>query len=160
MSYTESIIIPKKTFEEQYLKIKNNIKEDKALIKHRKNLQISQTREIPEKLKTIGIIENVPYEYQPFAENIIKTINKNRDHISWNDDYQLILNKQKIPGTDVIKLFQYISNSLIITKEKDLPKAADKFVNELLNLKIPNDWIKIKIKKSKRKQRGTGWIHF
>jgi hypothetical protein len=111
-----------------------------------------QTKQKIKKLKTIGIFENIAYEYKPFIHNIIQIIKKKPQKISWDDNFTLILNNELIPDTDVKILMQYISNGLIITRDSEIPKAADEFIESLITLGVPDDWIKVKGKRRKSKR--------
>jgi hypothetical protein len=170
--------MPKKTFEKNYIfstekKTKpenteesiltdthlSNDQKIKLLNQHRHLKPPSrQTKQKIKKIKTIGIFENIAYEYKPFIHNIIQIIKKKPQKISWDDNFTLILNNELIPDTDVKILMQYISNGLIITRDSEIPKAADEFIESLIALGVPDAWIKIKSKrrKSQRTQPQRG----
>ena len=62
---------------------------------------------------------------------LMKFIEKNKNHVMVNDDYEILVNNELIPGSDFIDIMNYLK-----TKPKERPSAFHPTMNEVTNLPL------------------------
>lgn len=92
------------------------------------------------------IVSRMQIEDQPFVKSIIENyINKNQDSISWEKDFEIKVGKKIFPKSDIIKTFQFLMTKPSIEKNEKIPPGTIEFGNKLIELGVPQSWIKTKL---------------
>jgi hypothetical protein len=98
-------------------------------------------------LNTDHILNNLAEKERPFAGSILAIIRKYPDQLTWNNNGEIIIDGKTMPGTDIVKLFQYITKTLVITRQIDVPFGSEAFYKKLLDIGVPESWIRIRLPK-------------
>jgi hypothetical protein len=101
----------------------------------------------PSSMQLDHIINSLSEKERPFAVSILGIIHKYPDQVAWNNNGEIIIDGKTIPGTDIVKLFQYITKTLIITKQEDIPLSGEVFYKKLLEIGVPDSWVRIHLPK-------------
>lgn len=155
MSFRESVIIPLELFKKCNLQKEDNaILRDVNLPSDVKMKLYNQEKKI-EKMRTSDkdpephlqedhsfIINAVPLHLQPYVQSILKVINSRKEAIRWNQELEVVIDGKPFSNSNIVDLFKFITKSLVVTADTDLPIAAREFYNKLLEIGIPKSWIK------------------
>lgn len=165
-SYKEAIIIPLALYKtatfaketapsilqlpiDQKLKIMEAEKYYDSAVKVDK--QTIETKEVSLMKESIrNILDTLEVKEQPYARSILNKLLEPDSNIQWNPQYEIIIDKNTIPNTDIRKLLKHVLGYTINTAEADLPLAHEEFSEALLNL-VPAVWLKIPERKAGRK---------
>lgn len=116
------------------------------------------------------VVGNLNQNDAPFVRAILLQIQKFPNVIYWNSKYELIINGEYFPGSDLFTLLKYVLGNLVITSSNDVPLAAYDFIVALKEIGVPNKWLKIstsqvmqdlRSKKARRKGAKKGqWTEY
>ena len=113
----------------------------------------SQTDENESTILTMARV--VPEEDRPILENILKRIYAHPDIIRWNSNLEVILDGVIYPKSNIVDILKFIMKRQVIENNKGAPFGGKEFVDNLLKINVPKDWIKVSfVRKSKRGFRG------
>ncbi len=91
------------------------------------------------------IIDSVKTVDKPTVKSILDKIRESKNAVSWTKNFEIVLNGNVIPNTNIVKIMQYLMKSKVVTNEKDVPTATSEFYQALIDqVNIPKAWIKQK----------------
>lgn len=172
MSFKEAIIIPLETYKK--LLHNDGVEEQAELpvskkVKLNEHLKLSQVKSLPETPTNSSLPEKKLFHLdrimdhtrnadKPFVMAIIDKIKANPDPLGWNEHLEVIIKGTLIPGSNIIKIFQYLNKQKIVTGEKDVPRGGIDVYNTLIHdLEIPKSWIRQKINLRERQPALSSW---
>lgn len=152
--FSECVIVPIKLFSKcKFEKSKTDILDHPVLhpdvkvkLFHQKN-KMGKVKHLEEQ-KTFSrdlsaYLDEFSVGKRPLAKSIFEYLVQNPNTISWNDDFEISINDQYFPMSNVVKLVQYVLGEIIMTSERDKPQGADSFVRALNDIGVPKEWMKI-----------------
>lgn len=115
-----------------------------------------EEKTVDEKIATMATV--VPEEDRPILENILKRIYTNQDIITWNGDFEIIINGITYPKSNIFDLLKFIMKEQVIENNQGAPFGAKEFVEILIDkLKIPRQWIKSVFKRTSKRGRSDAF---
>lgn len=112
----------------------------------------------PEKAKEsiqndiLSFTSTFPLKLQPFVQSILTKISNFPGKISWNDKLEVTIEGVLFKESNILDLLQYAMKTKVISKEADTPIGAYEFIDALLNIGVPRDWIKVGVRRSPREE--------
>ena len=174
MSFAESVIIPLELFEKCQLSknkpesilfdqnlpkdVKMKLFDQEKIFERNDTSKVTTDTEKPlsQKMlnKTEFIVDSVPISHQPYVRSILKFLKDYPDQISWNDQHEIIIDGKPFPNSNIMKLFQFLMKTLVITSASDVPVGGKEFFDKLREIGVPQQWVKITFpRKTSRKSR-------
>ena len=92
---------------------------------------------------TAFIVDSIPISHQPYVRSILKFLKDYPDQISWNDQHEIIIDGKTFPNSNIMKLFQFLMKTLVITSASDVPNGGKEFYDKLHEIGVPQQWVKI-----------------
>lgn len=97
----------------------------------------------------------VPERDRPIVESILTRIGDHPDVVRWNKNLEVVLDGVTYPRSNILDLLRFIMKKQLIENNKGAPFGGKEFVDALIKIKIPRDWIQVVFqRKSKRKRAG------
>ena len=176
MSFQESIIIPLETFKKYQTHKGTDKRQDENVLYDtslppdvkmklynqekalKRNIQIPSAVSEPKSNDTTKdydfIIDSIPTAIQPFVSSILHHLQRFKDQITWNNQLEVIIDGKPFANSNIIKLFQFIMKKITITSDKDIPIAALEFYRKLLEIGVPNAWMKLTFPRKPGRKKG------
>jgi hypothetical protein len=110
------------------------------------------------------ILGKISRKHQPFISSILHYIKDYSNQISWNKDFDIIIDKLLVNNTNIIDILKLLTKDLIVTADTDIPLGSRKFYDKLIDIGIPKSWIRFSFKRTSSRianlQSGTGltWV--
>ena len=102
-----------------------------------------------------SILQNIMIKNRPFANSILTRILQHPDLIRWNEKFEVSINRNTVPDSNISDLLKYVSGEKIITSTGlDVPQVGREFYNILSEIDIPSSWLKIR----PRQATAQSWI--
>lgn len=101
------------------------------------------------------ILNEFPMATRPLVYMIMKYMKESTGILSWNNNLELVNEGTAIQDSNIIDLLKFVTNSLTITSNKDVPVGATEFVKGLEKIGVPKAYIKL----PRRSARVAGWIN-
>ena len=166
-NFSESVLIPYSLFRKCHLDVaEDNRLTDESLpvdVKLKLFNQDEKLREVKEKSKakdkpkpndtkeygpegdTSFIVDLMPEKHQPAVSSILKKIKARSAEIGWNRELEVYIDSQLYSGSNIIELLKFVTKSLIITSDANIPIAGRAFLQKLHDIGVPKSWIKATI---------------
>lgn len=111
-----------------------------------------QTSSLTKSTASVQTVPSLPYidkgdfqeEHRKTVNLILDTIAANVSELSYNKDYEILIDRRLLPGSNIKEILKYIMNTSIITRSDDIPLGALHFYEKLIKLGFPKDLLKIK----------------
>ena len=97
----------------------------------------------------------VPEEDRPILENILERIEAHPQIIRWNKDFEVVLDGVTYPRSNVVEILKFIMKKQTIENNVGAPFGAREFVDNLLKIKVPKEWIKVTFKRKSKRKKGA-----
>ena len=109
----------------------------------------SQVDKISSSVQTIPQLPNIDRtifhnDDKKTIDAILNTIASNVHELSYNKDYEILIDRRVLPTSNIKEILNYILNRSILTKSSDVPLGALHFYEKLLKLGFPQALIKFK----------------
>lgn len=92
------------------------------------------------------LIKDIRIEHQPYARSILLKMMENKDILHWDEYNRLVVNNRPIPDTNIKQLLKFITKSMTITSEGDIPTGSSLFKKKLDDIGVPPSWMKLPIR--------------
>lgn len=116
-----------------------------------------------------SFLSDLPDAKLPLVKAILEFITESKE-ITWDRNFQVVIDKQEIRDSDIRKILQYFVGLGVHTSEADIPTGSEELRTKLEQLEIPSDWFgyiprtsaRTKRRKTDKSQSGDGkrWIIF
>lgn len=164
MSYHKAVIVPASIFERckfdtgtNDILFDNTLPTDVKLKLYNQNKLLNldgkkkqKTTSNDQTLYVEKFISTIHPSVRPFAKSILDKLQNNLD-ISWSPDGEITIESETYYGSNITEILKYILNLLVITNDNDIPHGATPFLQFLQKINIPQEWIKLRIKKRTKK---------
>ena len=176
MSFQESIIIPLETFkmyqtykgtekrQDENVLFDESLPPDVKMKLYNQEKALKQIIQIPSTVPEPTfkgtakdynfIIDSIPTAIQPFVSSILNHLQHFKDQITWNDQLELIIDGKPFANSNIVKLFQFIMKKITISSDKDIPIGAFEFYRKLLEIGVPNAWMKLTFPRKSGRKKG------
>ena len=156
MSFEESVIIPLSVYKRCQL-IKGNEQMDllqdsslptdtKMKLYHqaqsRKRLHVQTDSPLPTSTYGEHIILQLPVADRANAKAILEIFKQNPSLLSWTDKDELIIGGDLVPGSNLVRIFQFLTNNFTVTSDDDIPIGSSLLYKTLMSLGVPDRWIR------------------
>ena len=127
----------------QHKRLHFDPKKKPILVKEDKNTTEKNVYNVEHENDISSISQLFSLSLQPFVRSILEKISDNKDIISWENCFEIIIRGAKYPGSNIIDLMRYVMNIKTISRESDLPTALQPFLRALEAINVPKSWMKI-----------------
>ena len=149
MSFEESIIISLSVYKRCQL-IKGNEQMDllqdsslptdtKIKLYHQaqsqKRLHVRMDNPVPTSTYGEHIILQLPVADRTNAKAILDIFKQNPSLLSWSDKDELIIGGDLIPGSNLVRIFQFLTNNFTMTSEDDIPIGSSLLYKTLMSIR-------------------------
>ena len=152
MSFEESIIVPLSVYtrckfikgnEQMDLLQDSSLPTDtKMKLYHqaqsRKRLHERTDSPLPTSTYGEHIILQLPVVDRSNAKAILEIFKKNPSLLSWTDKDELIIGGDLVQGSNLVRIFQFLTNNFTMTTEDDIPIGSSLLYKTLMSLGVPD----------------------
>jgi len=101
------------------------------------------------------ILHNIPDKVKPVARSILDIIHDNTRSVDYNDNLELIIDGRPIVGSNIVNILLYLTGSIPVTSDRDIPEGSNALHNRLIELGMPSVWIKRRTRKQQPQRSST-----
>ena len=123
-------------------------------------LALEETSKLPRE----RLYASIPIAFHPFITSIVDYLDKNKEIISWDNDYNLKLKGKNIEDGNAHNIFKQLMKHSVFRKSDQFPKSTEEFYKTLTEIGIPKSWIpmqlprtSLRLNKSEKTQSGKGY---
>lgn len=124
--------------------IKMKLFEHERLLEKRKR-ELLPYSPVDKKTNEDGLTNDISVKFRPYVKSILEFMKSHPDEIGFNEKYEIRINQEFIPNSNLSDIFKYLMKSGVITKEEDIPDGTYRFLDKLYDLGMPKSWIRIKV---------------